>query len=269
MIPVRRSDVLPSPQAPPDGLTMPTTDADDRVPAGFVPARIGLLLSLVLFGIPGLGLWLSTHLLIPRLVARGVEPLAAWFAAGSLIFVPLFGLALAGAALSGPDRSAAAILERLRVRRMSAADWKLAGIALLVTLAGIAALTAVNAALWRLPTHPPFMAVEPLTAAQYWLFGLWMPFFFFNIVGEEIWWRGFIQPRQEPVFGQWTWVVQGLLHGAFHVSFGAGVLLLLVPVVFAIPWAVQRSRNTSVGIAIHAGVNGPGFLAVTLGLVPA
>jgi hypothetical protein len=41
-----------------------------------------------------------------------------------------------------------------------------------------------------------------------------------------------------------------------------------LPIVFAIPWAVQRTRNTSVGIVIHAGVNGPGFLIVTLGLVP-
>jgi hypothetical protein len=39
--------------------------------------------------------------------------------------------------------------------------------------------------------------------------------------------------------------------------------------VFGIPWAVQRSRNTAVGMVVHAGVNGPGFLAVTLGLLPA
>jgi hypothetical protein len=46
-------------------------------------------------------------------------------------------------------------------------------------------------------------------------------------------------------------------------------MLVLWPAVFSLPWAVQRSRNTSVGIVIHAGVNGPGFLAVTLGLLPA
>jgi membrane protease YdiL (CAAX protease family) len=249
---------------------MPTTDRsrEAAAPPGFVPARIGLPLSLVLFGIPGVALWLVTRLLVPWLVARGVEPLAAWFAAGALIFVPLFGLAVAGAALTGSDRSMAAVLRRLRVHPMNAADWALTGIVLVATLAAIGALALANELLWQLPPHPPFMAVEPLAASQYWIFVLWLPFFFFNIVGEELWWRGFIQPRQEPVFGQWTWVVQGVLHGAFHVSFGAGVLLLLVPVVFAIPWAVQRSRNTSVGIAIHAGVNGPGFLAVTLGFVP-
>jgi membrane protease YdiL (CAAX protease family) len=84
-----------------------------------------------------------------------------------------------------------------------------------------------------------------------------------------VWWRGFIQPRQEPVFGRGTWLVQGVLHGLFHVCFGLGVIFVLWPVVFGIPWAVQRSRNTAVGMVVHAGVNGPGFLAVTLGLLPA
>jgi membrane protease YdiL (CAAX protease family) len=66
------------------------------------------------------------------------------------------------------------------------------------------------------------MHVEPLGPAQRYILALWLPFFFLNIVGEELWWRGFIQPRQEPVFGHRTWIVQGLLHGAFHVSFGLG-----------------------------------------------
>lgn len=112
------------------------------------------------------------------------------------------------------------------------------------------------------------MRVEPLGPAQRYILALWLPFFFLNIVGEELWWRGFVQPRQEPVFEHRTWIVQGLLHGAFHVSFGLGVLFVVWPILFSIPWAVQRTRNTSVGILIHAGANGPAFLAVTLGLLP-
>jgi membrane protease YdiL (CAAX protease family) len=140
---------------------------------------------------------------------------------------------------------------------------------LLFTFAAIAGLQLFNASVWPgLPPHPSFMAVGPLEIGQYYILALWLPFFVLNIVGEEFWWRGFIQPRQEPVFGRSTWLVQGLLHGLFHFSFGFGVLFLLLPVVFSIPWAVQRSRNTSVGIVIHAGVNGPGFLIVTLGLMP-
>ena len=65
----------------------------------------------------------------------------------------------------------------------------------------------------------------------------------------------------------WVATHQGLLHGAFQHQLRRGCFVLL-PVLFSIPWAVQRSQNTTVGMVVHAGVNGPGFLAVTLGLQP-
>ena len=33
----------------------------------------------------------------------------------------------------------------------------------------------------------------------------------FNIFGEELWWRGYILPRQELSHGRFTWVVHGLM----------------------------------------------------------
>lgn len=231
-----------------------------------IPERIGLWLSLILFGFPALVLWLSTTFVVSALLARGWEPLGAWFLAGSLVFVPLLVAAVASALMSSPKATVAGLLEHLRVRRLSIEDWRIAGIALGITIAGTAVLHLVNTTLWpQLPPHPPFLDVRPLVPAQYYLLALWVPFFAANIIGEELWWRGFIQPRQEPVFGRATWVVQGLLHGAFHFSFGLGVMFIIWPAVFTIPWAVQKTRNTSVGMAVHAGFNGPAFLAVTLG----
>jgi hypothetical protein len=46
-------------------------------------------------------------------------------------------------------------------------------------------------------------------------------------------------------------------------------MFILLPTVLALPWAVQRSRNTTVGIVLHAGINGPAFVAVSLGVLPA
>jgi membrane protease YdiL (CAAX protease family) len=164
-----------------------------------------------------------------------------------------------------PVPTVAGILEHLRVRRMTVSDWRVAALALVITLATMAALQVLNTRIWlRLPPHPPFLTAQPLVPGQYYLLAPWLP----NIVGEELWWRGFIQPRQEPIFGSGTWIVQGLLHGALHFSFGLGVVFILWPVVFSIPWAVQRTRNTSVGMVVHAGINGRGFLALTLGLLP-
>jgi membrane protease YdiL (CAAX protease family) len=234
-----------------------------------MPERIGLGLSIVLFAIPALMLWLATVHLVPALVGQGWEPLLAWFLSGALVFALLLAAAVVGAWLALPWPSLRALLAHLRLRPLSAKEWRLTGLVLALTIAAVAVLQVINTSVWpHLPPHPPFMSVKPLDAGQYYILALWLPFFALNIVGEELWWRGFIQPRQEPVFGRSTWLVQGVLHGLFHVSFGLGVMFILWPVLFAIPWAVQRSRNTSVGIIIHAGVNAPGFLAVTLGLLP-
>lgn len=40
---------------------------------------------------------------------------------------------------------------------------------------------------------------------------------------------------------------------------------MLAPVFVAVPWAVQKTGKTLAGMAIHAGVKGVGFLAVTSG----
>lgn len=236
---------------------------------GLVPDRIGVGLSLILFGVPAVGLWIATRLVVPSLLAEGWEPLAAWFLAGMLVFGPLLAAALSGAWISLSKPSMTTALAHLRVRRLSAEDWRVAGIALGVTMVATAALHMVNITIWpQQPPHPPFLAIQPLAPAQYYLLALWLPFFATNIIGEELWWRGFIQPRQETVFGAGTWLAQGLFHGAFHFSFGLGVMFIIWPAVLSIPWAVQRTRNTSVGMVVHAGFNGPGFLAVALGLLP-
>ena len=233
----------------------------------FVPARIGLGWSIILFAVPGIMLWLATAYLLPGWVARGWDPLAAWFAAGGGLFSLLLLAALASAWWASM-RAPSSIAEQLRLRPMSKRDWGISALVLGAAFVLTAGLYVLHANLWpQLSMTPPFMSVTALEPARYYLLGLWVPFFALNIVGEELWWRGFIQPRQEAVFGRGTWILQGTLHAAFHLSFGWNLLLLLLPVVFCIPWAVQRTRNTMVGVVVHAGINGPAFLAVNLGLL--
>lgn len=235
----------------------------------FIPKRIGIVLSAVLFGIPSLLLWIVTDFGVTALLARGWNPLLAWFLAGTFVFAPLLVAAIFGASKALSTPSLSKILQHLRVRRLSFDDWRLTLLTLVWTVAAVAGLIVLNAKVWPgLPTAPSFMPVQALAPAQYYLFAFWLPFFAVNVIGEELWWRGFIQPRQEPVFGSSTWIVQGFLHAAFHFSFGLGLVFILWPVLFGIPWLVQRSCNTSAGMVLHAGVNGAGFLTLNLGLVP-
>jgi hypothetical protein len=150
-------------------------DAERR---SLIPDRIGIRLSLVLFGVPALALWLATGLVVPALVGRGWEPLSAWFlAAGMLVLAPLLAAAIAGGWMAVPATSFPAILKHLRVRRLSAHDWRVAGLGLAVTLAAMAALQLFNARVWpQLPPHPPFMTVQALDPARYYLLALWLPF---------------------------------------------------------------------------------------------
>jgi membrane protease YdiL (CAAX protease family) len=57
----------------------------------------------------------------------------------------------------------------------------------------------------------------------------------------------------------------GAMWCLFHWSFGWSVMLLLLPIALLLPWIVQRRRNTSVGVVIHAIFNAGGFIAAVSG----
>jgi membrane protease YdiL (CAAX protease family) len=85
--------------------------------------------------------------------------------------------------------------------------------------------------------------------------------FFFNIVGEELWWRGLILPRQELSFGRYTWLVHGLLWAAFH-AFKWWDVIGLIPVCLLIAGAGQRLKTNWTGLIGHALFNVGGLILV-------
>lgn len=91
--------------------------------------------------------------------------------------------------------------------------------------------------------------------------------FFFNIFGEELLWRGYILPRQELAMGNTAWIVNASLWMMFHLCFGVSLLIVLMPIIVVLPYAVQKTGNTNVGILIHALLNGPSFIMISLGII--
>jgi len=87
--------------------------------------------------------------------------------------------------------------------------------------------------------------------------------FFFNIVGEEILWRGYIQARLQ---GKYSWLLCSFLWLLFHLPFGIDLMIMLIPVITIIPYIFYKTKNTLVGILIHGVYNGPLFVLVALGL---
>jgi membrane protease YdiL (CAAX protease family) len=232
----------------------------DRVPP------LGLVGSAALFGAGALLLFLTTRLAVPTLVSvTGAEPVVMWFLAASTV---LFGPLLLTAALllcreRRPERQGSWDA-RLWLRPMNGGDW-------LWTVVGIAAVAVLTGGIVGLlpdkaTLRPSFMTLEPLGPDRYWILGAWLPFFVLNIVGEEFVWRGVVLPRQEVAFGDRAWLVNGILWLLFHAAFPWQVLLTLVPITLILPYVVQRRRSTWVGVVIHAGFGGAGFLAIAFGL---
>jgi membrane protease YdiL (CAAX protease family) len=78
-----------------------------------------------------------------------------------------------------------------------------------------------------------------------------------NIFGEELWWRGYILPRQELANGRWAWVVNGVLWAAFHIFYHTTLFSFVsyVPGTCALAYVAQRTRSTWPGVIGHTIAN--------------
>ena len=90
-----------------------------------------------------------------------------------------------------------------------------------------------------------------------------------NIAGEELWWRGYVLPRQELAFGKATWVIHGIFWSAFHLfmqpTFWDTVRMSITGVGLA--FVAQRTRNTWPGIVGHSFGNLNFFLSLVRGVM--
>ena len=85
----------------------------------------------------------------------------------------------------------------------------------------------------NIPLHPEPAALRDFLArfSDHAFMGIslhgswWVAVYYFlvlligNVAGEELWWRGYLLPRQELVHGRATWIVHGVLWAAFHLFF--------------------------------------------------
>ncbi len=231
---------------------------------------LGFWPSFLIFGLAGLVLYIEAHYLIPWLSAiTGIETIIFWFlVAGLGLFLPLLIIAYFMLRSEGSWKQKDLFKNRLRFRRMNLNDWlwsvgAIAAIGIFSTL-----LMSILETVFGPSTHqPPFMAFEPLTAGRYWILVVWLPYWLLNIMGEEILWRGVIFPRQEIVFGKYTWLIHGFGWSLFHLAFGLQLFITMLPILFIQSYAVQKTKNSWVGVAIHAIINGPSFIAISLGFL--
>jgi len=217
-------------------------------------------------------LFLAVQYAIPHLHQQyGVLPLIGWWLASGVIVSALFVGAILAARYRSQANSLRDILLALNIRSLTKTDilWAFGGLlgVVLVTAIVVTAfdrLFSMN--LLSQDSYASFLRMEKLKPNEYWLFLAWLPYFFFNIVGEELMWRGYLLPRQAAALGQYAWIFNGLLWAIFHVGIGWRIAIVLLPIELIVPYVVQKRQNTWLGIIIHGLYNGSGFVMVALGV---
>ena len=255
---VRESPPLMSP----DGDSRVTERSAERsispVRAGLVYAAFTVHFVLLLVG---LFPWLRDGLQL--------HPALCWFLTGYALFVPMAVLSILLTRRQGAVTGGEIALA-LRLKPLGSRDWLtvIGGTILVVLLTGAIAtlvkLLGPSLGVPPLKTTPWFLAFEPLQGAEQLLLIVWAGMFVFNILGEELLWRGYLQSRMDARAG-WMW--GSAFWAVFHLPFGLNLLIILLPVLVLLPYVVHRTGNTSVGVAIHALYNGPAFLLIALGVV--
>lgn len=232
--------------------------------------KMGFSTSLIIFGSFALALYLETHFIIPWLAEiTGWETVICWFLIGGFgTFIPIVILAIILIKTENLSINHKTWSERLRFRKLSGSDWfwSISGI-IIIGISTQLIIVIIEIMLGKADMHPSFMAFEPLSEGRYWILLAWLPFWILNIMGEEILWRGVLLPRQEIAFGKWTWIYHGTFWMIFHIAFGWQLIISLLPILFLQSYIVQKQKSSWIGVIIHAGLNGPGFIAVAFGLV--
>jgi len=236
--------------------------------------RIGFINSFFLFLIPGLLFWLHMKWTVPFLA--NIWPLssyATWLIVGTFfLFLPLFILTLVLMKIDGFILNKKNILRRLRIKKMKSKDWAwiFGGLLIAALLAGGIAyfltILPLGITLSDLKDISPIEA-SSLVGMERFLLLLLPVFFFFNYVGEEILWRGYILPRQELTFGGYAWLINGLLHVIFHIGFGIIAMIIAIPIFLMISFVAYKTKNTTTAIIIHALIGAPMQIMAALGFI--
>jgi membrane protease YdiL (CAAX protease family) len=265
---------------------MSLSNAQEKTSAAPALRPAGWLDSLLLFGIPAAGTFFAFHVFRPWLETQGYPELISYLASLTVPLALIFTAALvAYHKVEGRPLTWAAFAQRMRFPRLRVRD-VLIGIGLFVIgSVGLFAFTQVEVALIRsgslpVPAKFPLFAnplvtlTAPMVAqaaggqihGQWQIVLLYAVMFFFNMTGEELWWRGYILPRQELAFGRWTWLVHGTLWACFHAFMWWNIIGLL-PVCWVLSFSAQKMKTNWPALIMHILTNIGGLLIVIAAVV--
>ncbi len=248
--------------------------------------RMGLLLSLLFFIIPGALFGLMLYVVTPVLVASGMKSLYAQFLTDAFVYASLLVAAIIAYRFEGRAWTWPGLKDRFRLAPMNGRLWLWVLGGTVVGFIVYYLFTPLGNSLIAqgvipIPAHIPAWLdprittsmVEKINVDAGGLRGNWLLFamaagtFFFNIVGEEFWWRGYILPRQELSWGKWTWLIHAVMWSVFFHAFKYWDLVGLLPAQLVFVYVVSRTKSTTVAMLLHIFTNISFPLFVLMGVL--
>ncbi len=239
---------------------------------------ISLKFSILIFGAGALLFLLIERIIVPTLADAGLPPSINFLILGSPHFLFFFG-ALLGFKREGNEWSWKALSERFRIFRIKRKLWLWVILFVIINISLYLVVYKLGYSFVK-KMHDLFPAPEiineimgerPMFAGHnlsgnWWLLGLFFIRYFFNVIGEEFLWRGYLFPRQELTHGKNTWIIHGLLWTGFHL-FAPYNALMVLPGALFMSYIVQRYKNNTIFIISHAVMNGIPMIGIIQGIV--
>jgi membrane protease YdiL (CAAX protease family) len=214
--------------------------------------------SLLFFLLPGLYGAFAFYVLFPVLVRLGMPEEFAYGTQMLTVFLLLLIATVIGFRTDGWPLSWETARERLRIKGMDSTAWKWTLVFLFLSLLLGLVLNLLGQFVFEKIGFIPPDADIALTNIPFLIIVLG-----FNVITEELWWRGYILPRQELEHGKFAFLVNGILWSLFHVFKWWAIPLMLLRE-WMLPFVVQRTRNTTPGLIMHFVSNG---ISVVLSII--
>ena len=232
---------------------------------------IGTFKVILLYAITSSLIYSGLYFVIPVLLKSGLLFFPSYLITFYPAFILMFILTFILLKRDGYSLRYNVLSERLRLKKLTKKDLWITLLLFIICIGIYFLLSFSGSVLANIPVFAPpdFFPPEinPLkhklvngTFMNYPLLGnWWIPLIYFicwifNILGEELLWRGYLIPRMELKWKNNAWIVNGLLWWVWHFYWKWNLLILL-PTNLLIPFVVQKRKNTWIGIIVHGTMN--------------
>jgi membrane protease YdiL (CAAX protease family) len=242
-------------------------------------------LSVILTIIPsGLATFLI-YFVIPREIERTGTPFLYYYLPWWIGYMAIYLIAsLVGYQLEGNAWDWQTFKARYRLQPIRGKSWwwlwlLLVTFVIAILLANILGPTLSSVSFLQMPSefppelnpnHPDgmrsgiFMGVA--LKGRWWIVAVYFAGWLINIIGEELWFRGHLLPRQELEHGDRAWIIHGIIWGLNHI-WQRWTLVILFPYAFLWSYVIQKGKNTRIPIIVHGLGNLIPLVVIVMGVL--